>query len=66
VNFLTWLADAYVMKSIDMKELKSSIRQCLKRCAQDKNPDGALLKPCCRNKGQALELGTPVSYSVSS
>ena len=30
-NFLTWLADAYVVKSADITELKQAIRNALTR-----------------------------------
>ncbi|MCF6157776.1 MAG: response regulator [wastewater metagenome] len=34
-NFMSWLADAYVIKSSDLKELKNKIKELLKKTEQN-------------------------------
>ncbi len=39
-NYLTWSADAYVVKSSDLSELKQAIRDVLSKRAAEDNPNG--------------------------
>jgi len=39
-NYLTWSADAYVVKSSDLSELKKAIREVLAKRAAEDNPNG--------------------------